>query len=156
CSGAGEEDGSEVIFFGVTLVQVISKSEVKREAAGNLPVVLNIRAVLQIPPVTEVAPEVGAIRTWGGSGVNNAWVGACKFFIWRINREGQRICKVVRRSGNVEFTILKVATQFVSYLDVVLAFGDRHHVRVRVDVFLKKLGVSVIRSETHFETVERD
>ena len=149
-----EEDGSKIILFGVTLVQVVAKSKVKREVAGNLPVILNIRAVFQIPPVAEVARQVRTIGAGRVSRIHNARISPCQLFIRGINGKGKRIRKVVRGSRDVEFTILEVATQFVSHLHVVLAFGDRYHVRVRVDVFLKKLGISVVCSEAHFETVK--
>src|SRR5208337_1135906 len=53
----GDEGCRCVCFFAVTGIQIVAQSELQGQALGGLPVILEVRTELQVPPVPDVAGQ---------------------------------------------------------------------------------------------------
>src|SRR5215470_18065545 len=73
-----------------------------------------------------------------------------------ISSKEQLIKEVVRRSCNIEFAVLDVATHVDASLEVVLAVCNRNQVRITVDILVERLRISSVRSKPHRAVVETD
>src|SRR5215467_12202589 len=142
-AGSQKEGSRQAGVLVVTFEQVVTKTEVQRQFARNLPVVLHKRAEFDIPPVTDVGCQLcsrfrfkARIHTSGHS-------------VRTVDREEEWIVEVVGGPSYVKLRVLNVAPYLCPDLDVVVAMVDRHHVRIVINMLLEKLRIAVVRAESH-------
>src|SRR6478672_7016026 len=80
---------------------------------------------------------------------DETWINSRDHAIRRVHSKIERIVEIVRGTSNVKLGVLDVASHLPPDLDIVRAMVDRNHVSVVINVFLKKLWVAIIRTETH-------
>src|SRR5438093_74847 len=79
---------------------------------------------------------------------------ASSFCVWCIYSEEEWVKEVIRRTGYVEFRVFNVAAEFEADLHAVLALSYRHEVRVRVNVFVELLRITIVGTEAERAIIE--
>ena len=133
----------------MTRVKVVAQAQVESEVASNLPVVLEERAHLQVPPVPERCWQTRTLA------VNDSRVHARRL-VYGDQQRRKGVGEVVRGTGYIEFAVFDVAAEVNSDLEVVFSVRNRNHVRIRVDVLVERLRISRVGSEAHRAVIKTE
>src|ERR1700746_3186834 len=97
-------------------------------------------------------PSVGG-QLWGPP-LKDAGIYTGSHRVWAVSGEEGLIEEVVRRARHVELAVLEVPPEVNSCFQTVLPMGDRHHIRVGIDVFVRGLRVPGVGAESHTTVIE--
>ncbi len=144
------EGGGQVVLFVMAGENVVAQAEIQGHPFGDLPVVLEIRAELQVPPMTDVGLQMG--RTVGGK----PGIYTCNFLGRGIGCEITQVKHFVGRTRNVEFAVFDVALDVHAHFDVVLPVANGDDIAVAVLMLFEELGVAAVRTKADCAVVEVD
>src|SRR5215469_3295738 len=154
---ARNEGSCKVVLLAVACEQVIAQSQVQREPSGYFPVVLDVCAYFQIPPVADVGRQlslrilVKRFARWSAdAGVNaGIFLGGC------IRRKEDGVEHLIGRTRHAEGAVLQVPPEIRSDLYVVVPMADRNHVGVGVNMLHKGLRVPGVGAKPSGTVIER-
>ena len=143
-----QEGRRQIVQLGVARVQIVAQPQVKRETPGNLPIVLEKESVLPVAKVPDTGCQPRGLTT------HKAGIDTSPLVVGLINGEEQLVEKVVGRSPNVQVAVLYVPPNLHPSLQTVFAVAQGDQVHIVVDVFVKDLRVSVVRTEANAPVIE--
>src|SRR5580765_2257824 len=139
-----------MVQFVVAGEKIVAQGEIQLQPPTYLPIVLQESTYLPVPPVPDIAFQVG------GPIFGKPWIDAGNLVVRCVRRKEQRVEKGIGRPPRIDTAVLDIAPHFRTYPHVVLTMVDRNHVGVGVDVLVKSLGISQVRTETQSAVVENN
>src|SRR5260370_17326303 len=115
--------------------EIIPYTDIESQLLAHLPVILSVRAYLQIPPVPEI---ISQLRWLIG---DKARVDAGDQPVRRIRREENLVEEVIRWPRDVEFAVLDVPSEIPAELEIVFALLKTHHVAAGIDFLFNELRI---------------